>query len=67
MLLNKCASFKYGHEVAKELIQHHRAWDREYINKRCPDLSVYSIGEKVSARQAVRSDERRFLVGKLTD
>ena len=58
-LLSCCRS------VAKELINHHRSWHREYINARRPDPRHYAIDDKVFARRSVRSDKKRGLVGKL--
>ena len=52
-------------ELAKELIHSHRAYHREHINKMRPDPRVYSIGDHVFAKRAVKSDKRRGLVGKL--
>ena len=56
---------KCGREIAKELIHQHRAWHREFINQRRPNPRIYSVGDKVFARRAVKSDKRRGLVGKL--
>ena len=56
-----------GREIAKELIAYHRSWHREYINSRRPDPKLYSVGDKVFARRAVRSNAQRGLVGKLME
>jgi hypothetical protein len=52
-------------KIAQELISHHRSYHREYINSRRPNPRVYSIGDKVYVRRAVRSDKKRGLVDKL--
>ena len=56
---------KYCRVIAQELIHHHRAWHREYINARRPSPRIYDIGDTVFAKRAVRSDKKRGLVGKL--
>ena len=56
-----------GREIAKELIAYHRSWHREYINSRRPDPKLYSVGDKVFARRAVKSNAQRGLVGKLME
>ncbi len=52
-------------EVAKLLVEEHRSYHRELINDRCPDPHVYSIGNIVFARRAVRFDAKRGIVDKL--
>ena len=56
-----------GRLIAKELIHAHRSWHREYINSKRPDPRLYSIGDHVFAKRAVKSDKKRGLVGKLMD
>ena len=52
-------------ELAKELIHFHRAYHSEHIIKMRPDPRVYSIGDHVFAKRAVKSDKKRGLVDKL--
>ena len=56
-----------GRDLAKELIHTHSAWHREHINKMRPDPRIYSVGDHVFAKRAVKSDKKRGLVGKLMD
>ena len=51
--------------IAMELIQHHRSYHREYINKRRPNPRVYAVGDSVFAKRSVKSNKKRGLVGKL--
>ena len=46
-----------GRELAKHLIHTHRAWHREYINQAHPDPRMYSVGDRVFAKRAVKSDK----------
>jgi len=55
----------YSREIAKELINQHRAWHREYINSRRSTPRLYDVGEIVFAKRAVKSIASRGLVGKL--
>ena len=48
----------YGRALAKELIHHHRTWHREHINKMRPDPRIYSVGDMVFAKRAVKSDKK---------
>ena len=52
-----------GRFIGQELIHQHCAWHREYINSRRPNPCVYSDGDMVYAKRAVRSDKKRGLVG----
>ena len=52
-------------EVAELLVREHREWHRELINSRRQDPRVYSPGDIVFARRAIRSDASRERVGKL--
>ena len=56
-----------GRLVGQELIHQHRAWHREYINSQRPNPRIYSDGDMVYAKRAVRSDKKHGLVGKLMD
>jgi hypothetical protein len=47
------------------LIEENRAYHREYINSRRPDPKIYSIGDTVFARRAIKSIALRGMVGKL--
>ena len=55
----------YSRAVAQELIHHHRAYHREYVNSRRPNPRLYTVGDVVFARRAVKSIASRGLVGKL--
>ena len=48
-------------EVAREYIQLHRAWHREYINDRRPNPVLYEVGDRVFARRSILSGIRRIL------
>ena len=52
-------------EVAKLLVNEHRAYHRELINSRRPNPKIYKIGDIVFARRAVRSNASRGIVDKL--
>ena len=52
-------------KVAELLVEEQRAYHREYINARRPDPQIYSIGNIVFARQAVRSNAAQKIVNKL--
>jgi len=54
-----------GRAIAKELINFHRSWHREYVNSLRPDPKLYSVGDRVFAKRAVKSDKKRGLVGKI--
>ena len=41
-------------EVATLLVDEQRAYHREFINARCPDPKIYSVGDTVFARRATR-------------
>ena len=56
-----------GRSLAKELIYAHRSWHREYLNESRPNPRLYSIGDHVFAKRAVKSNKKRGLVGKLMD
>ena len=58
---------KCGQSIAKELIHVRHVWHREFINQRRPDPQQYSVGNRVFARQAVKSIKKCGLVGKLMD
>ena len=53
-------------EVAKLLVEEQRAMHREFVNSRRPDPRIYSAGDIVFARRAVRSDASRGVVDKLS-
>ena len=53
-------------EVAQLLVQEHRTHHRELINSRRPNPRIYSIGNIVFARRAVRSDASKGRVDKLS-
>jgi hypothetical protein len=53
-------------EVAQLLIQEHRAHHCEYIHSRRPDPCIYSVGDIVFARRAVRPDASKEHVDKLS-
>ena len=52
-----------GRSLAKELIHAHRAWHREYVHQTRPDPRLYSVGDHVFAKRAVKSGRKRGLVG----
>jgi hypothetical protein len=52
-------------QVAKILVEEIRAYHREFINSSRPDPKIYSIGNLVFARRAVKSIRARGLVDKL--
>ncbi len=52
-------------EVAKLLVQEHRANHCELINSPCPDPHTYSVGNIVFARRATQSDALKGRVDKL--
>ena len=52
--------------VAELLIKEQRAYHREFVNARRPDPKVYSVGDIVFARRAVRSDASGGKVDKLS-
>ena len=51
--------------VAAELVRHHRAYHREFINSRRPLPHIYSPGDLVFSRRSVKSDRSRGIVGKV--
>jgi hypothetical protein len=51
-------------DVAKVLIDEHRAWHREYRNSQLPDPKIFQIGDHVFARRSVKSDKKKGRVGK---
>ena len=53
------------HEVASLLVKEQRAYHRKFMNSRRPDPKLYSVGDIVFARRAVRSDAARGQVDKL--
>ena len=56
-----------GRAIARELIHHHRAYHREYINARRPNQRLFAVGDYVFAKRSVKSDRKRGLVGKLME
>ena len=48
------------HEVARELIHHHRSYHREYINSRRPNPCIYNMGDIVYAKRSVKSNKESF-------
>jgi hypothetical protein len=52
-------------EIAKTLLQEHRAWHRELVNASRPDPRIWQVGDIVFARRATRSHKGRGIVGKL--
>jgi hypothetical protein len=52
-------------EVAEVLVEEQCAYHREYINARRPDPQIYSVGNIVFARRAVRSNAAQEIVDKL--
>ena len=52
-------------EIAELLVREHREWHRALINSRRRDPRIYSPGDIVFARRAMRSDAARERVGKL--
>ena len=53
------------HQVAELLVWEQRSYHRELINARQPDPHIYSIGDNVFARRAVKSDAAWGTVDKL--
>jgi hypothetical protein len=53
------------HLVAELLVEEQRAYHCEYINARRPDPHIYSIGNIVFARRAIRSSSTKERVNKL--
>ena len=53
-------------EVAGLLVKEQRAFHHEFVNSRRPDPIIYSVGDIVFARRAVRSDAARGQVDKLS-
>jgi hypothetical protein len=53
-------------EVATLLVKEQRAFHREFVNSRWPDPTIYSVGDIVFARRAVRSNAARGQVDKLS-
>jgi hypothetical protein len=53
-------------EVAGLLVKEQRAYHREFVNLRRPDPMIYSIGNIVFVRRAVRSDVAQGQVDKLS-
>ena len=51
--------------IAQVLIDEHRCYHRELINSTRPDPRLFSVGDIVFARRAVRSDARKERVDKL--
>eukprot|EP00956_Cyclotella_meneghiniana_P034898 scaffold109224_cov64-Cyclotella_meneghiniana.AAC.4 len=52
-------------EIAKVLLDEHRSWHREYVNRNRPNPRIYDIGDIVFAQRATKSDATRGRVGKL--
>ena len=52
-------------QVAEMLVREQRSYHRELINARQPDPHIYSIGDILFARRAVKSDAARGNVDKL--
>ena len=52
-------------EVAKLLVEEKRSYHRELVNACWPDPHVYSVGDIVFARCAVKSDSKRGIIDKL--
>jgi hypothetical protein len=52
-------------EIAKLLVEEQHSYHRELINACHPNPHIYSIGNIVFARRAVRSDAKRGVVDKL--
>jgi hypothetical protein len=53
-------------EVAGLLVKEQRAYHCKFINLHHPDPKIYSVGDIIFARQAVRSNATRGQVDKLT-
>ncbi len=53
-------------EVAGLLVKEQRAYHREFVNSRRPDPTIYSVGNILFARCAVRSNAARGQVDKLS-
>ena len=56
---------KYGREIAKTLVHHHRSYHQEFMNSRRPSPRLYSTGDYAFAKRSVKSIKKRGLVGKL--
>ncbi len=52
-------------KVAEILVEEQRLYHCELVNARCPDPHIYSVGDIVFARRAVRLDAKRGVVDKL--
>ena len=52
-------------EVAKLIVEENRSYHRELINALQPDPHVYSVGNIVFARRAVRYDAKKGTIDKL--
>ena len=52
-------------EIAKILVQEHRALHREFVNARRPDPRLFAIGDKVFARRSVQSSRVHVRVAKI--
>ena len=53
-------------QVARVLIEEHRAYHRERINSLRPDPRLYEPGDNVFARVAVKSDRKKGRVAKVS-
>ena len=65
--VNSCAAdqahlLSCGRSLAKGLICAHRAWHREYVNQTRPDPRLYSVGDRLFAKRAVKSDRKEDLL-----
>ena len=58
---------EFWRAIARELIHHHRAYHREYINQCRPNPQLFSVGYHVFVKRSVKSIKKRALVGKLMD
>jgi hypothetical protein len=52
-------------DIARVLLDEHRAWHRELVNSSRPNPRIYHVGDVVFARRATRSDAKRGRVAKL--
>jgi hypothetical protein len=52
-------------DIARVLLDEHRAWHRELVNASRPNPRIYHIGDAVFARRATCSDAKRGHVAKL--
>ena len=57
----------HGRSLARQTINAHRTWHKEYINETHPDHRLYSVGDHVFAKKAVKSDRKGGLVSKRRD